>query len=80
MFCMYLVDLISPILRRHRSAAGSWPFCVLALLSRSGSPAGLALGTECAGSCLGKNWLGCFLNLFNYFRLVTVAGIIGVTQ
>lgn len=31
--------------------------CALALPSRSGSPAGLAQGTECAGSCLGRDWL-----------------------
>lgn len=31
--------------------------CALALSSRSGSPAGLAQGTECAGSCLGRDWL-----------------------
>lgn len=32
--------------------------CALALSSRSGSPAGLAQDTECAGSCLCRDWLG----------------------
>lgn len=32
--------------------------CALALSSLSGSPAGLAEGTECAGSCRDRDWLG----------------------